>query len=246
MKKILFLLLVVCLPLFGQDMTNMTTGLKIVRLGMNHYMVQKGAANTPYWLGSDGMYLGGTWASFNLEALVLGMSSSGQEKKYGKVVFVAASAFTFFNGGLNDARMWSDPADLRGWQSKSSGFYYVGSLLEAVGPTLAMRYWQPSSRLDAFCTTTAANLIGGTIWDMVFGHVRYDDPWYPFPNWYGGVGFPTRRSRIGFDLIRLGLGTALLFLPDVISGNEKVEMLAETIRVETGQGGMSLNLQINF
>ncbi len=55
---------------------------------------------------------------------------------------------------------------------------------------------------------------------MIFSELRYHDPFYPVPNWYGGWGFETKRKRVAFDAVRLGLGTCFYAMPSFLSNNK--------------------------
>jgi len=231
MKKIfkyfycIFFLAPPCLCLGGEKIIpDVAFGVKAIRIILNYKMVQEGAWQSAKWYGSDDSYLAGYFAANSAEALAFIYSNSqGLNRPRGRLLFMAASVIACWHGGVNDARMWThDRSQLHGWKAPQCPAYIIaGSLFEMFGPSIALRYWNPSKKSQAICSLVAANLIGTVVWDRAFASIRYHDQLFPVKNWYNGWGFKNKAERVRFDIARLALGAIFYLFPEIISDNNK-------------------------
>jgi len=119
--------------------------------------------------------------------------------------------------GLVDVKLWSRMPDQkhireRFWYLIGDGVYLLGTLIMFIAWGLVcyfseLLFWE-LARYSAIGT-----LLGSQAWDLIFGYVIDNDPFYPFGDWYGGWGFSGKKSnRYLFDTIRVSLAITLLFI----------------------------------
>ncbi|GEM_PF-2226914 len=219
MKKIsIFLVVILALPMItksqglSKEFFWTTSVLSLARYAANDQMVQRGPYELPYYLHSDGSYLGGTGLALAAPPLTWAFSkfNSQVNRKWGKELYISSLVLSLGRGGLTDAMIWSSCRD--GVMSNKNGWYYTTSLLAAGLPTASMIYWSPSSKTEVVASTTAGLLIGSVAWDMVFSELRYQDPFYRVPNWYAGWA---PKNYKNFALARLSGAGAILLLGEI-------------------------------
>ena len=245
MKKIIFLVVILALPMIAKSQQLSkeffwaSSFLSLARYTANDQMVRRGPYDLPYYLHSDGSYLGGTGLSLASPPLSWAFSkfNSQADRKWGKELYTASIIFSLSRGGLTDAMIWSSDRD--GVMADKTGWYYTTSLLAASLPTASMIYWSPSSKTEAVASTTAGILIGSVAWDMVFSELRYGDPFYPVPNWYGGWA---PRSYKNFALARLSGAGAILLLGEIFE-KKSTEL---PVDLQIAFSGNKINLVVSF
>ena len=79
---------------------------------------------------------------------------------------------------------------LRYWYLMSDGVYLGGTLISYLMIAFTFLYVGYNQiQLEVVLPNMAVGLLlGSEIWDLMFGKVINDDPFYPFPDWYGGWG----------------------------------------------------------
>jgi len=179
MKKIFFLVVILALPMItkSQQLSKeffwTTSILSLARYAANDQMIRRGPYDLPYYLRSDGSYLGGTSLALTVPPLSWAFSgfNSQANRKWGKELYIASIIFSLSRGGLTDAMIWSQ--NRNGVMSDKDGWYYTTSLLAAGLPTASMIYWSPTSKTEVVASTAAGMLLGSVAWDMVFSELRY-------------------------------------------------------------------------
>jgi len=107
----------------------------------------------------------------------------------------------------------ADQKDIREkyWYLLGDGVYLAGTLITFL--LIAFTTYYSNVGLIEFCRQLAIGiLIGSELWDLIFGKIVDDDPFYPYGDWYGGWGFKTKMQRYIFDGLRTGTAIGLSLL----------------------------------
>ncbi len=133
---------------------------------------------------------------------------------FGKSLYVSSVILSLAHGGLVDALIWEPDKNRIPEFLESDKMYLGGSAVLLTSNLFTANKWKSKHKRDFWFTTVGSIFIGSVMWDWTFSKMRYDDFFYPLPNWYGGVGFENKQTRIAFDVARLVVGSALIYLSD--------------------------------
>ena len=131
-----------------------------------------------------------------------------------KFLYSSSIVLTLAHGGMVDALVW-EPNKQRLPGFVTNDFTYIGGSGIVLSLNLiSARNWKPKNKREFWFTTVGSIFVGSVLWDWTFSELRYGDPLYPLPNWYGGFGFKRKQDRVAFDVGRLLIGGMLIFLSD--------------------------------
>lgn len=125
-------------------------------------------------------------------------------------IYCLCSFFFFLHASLTDCKVWDEANKVPAW-IKSDWMYLGGTLAALFLVIVGVRVCCTVNGSTFWHVTLFNVFLGSIAWDWLYGWLMYHDPLYPFPNWYGGWGFSSKRGRILFDAGRL-IAAALFLL----------------------------------
>lgn len=106
-----------------------------------------------------------------------------------------------------DVKMWKGNLAEPPWIT--SDWSYLGGTVLLY--TLLCLSWHMS-----VLTIVANAFLGSIVWDWLYGWLIDRDVFYPFKNWFNGIGFKSRTQRIAFDVLRFGAYVLFIIIRNAV------------------------------